>query len=50
MPVRQGTNTGNEGFSTLDEVKYEGKSDFLKDFYKGGNKRVPYWVSKIMIE
>ena len=41
-PVRQGTNAGNEGFSYHDDVKFEGKSDFLKDFYKGG-KRVPYW-------
>ena len=41
MPVRQGVNAGNEGFSYHDEVKYEKKSDFLKDFYKGG-KRVQY--------
>ena len=41
-PVRQGGPVvGNEGFSTLDDVKYENKSDFLKDFYKGG-KRVQY--------
>ena len=39
--VRQGTNPGNEGFSYHDEVKYENKSNFLKDFYKGG-KRVQY--------
>ena len=40
-PVRQGTVAGNEGFSYHDEKKYEGKSSFLKDFYKGG-KRVQY--------
>ena len=40
-PVRQGTNAGNEGFSYHDDVKFEGKSSFLKDFYKGG-KKVPY--------
>ena len=40
-PTRQGTNAGNEGFSYSDEVKYENKSKFLKDFYKGG-KRVQY--------
>ena len=50
MPVRQGTNAGNEGFSTLDEVKYEGKSDFLKDFYKGGKQRTPYWVSTMLVD
>ena len=40
-PVRQSTNAGNEGFSYHEDVKYENKSDFLKDFYKGG-KRVTY--------
>jgi len=46
-PVRQGTNAGNEGFSYHEEVKYEGKSDFLKDFYKGG-KRVQYWTNSVI--
>ena len=40
-PVRNGTVVGNEGFSTLDDKKYEKKSDFLKDFYTGA-KRVQY--------
>ena len=39
--VRQGTVVGNEGFSYHDDVKFDKKSDFLKDFYKGG-KRVQY--------
>ena len=40
-PVKQGNNAGNEGFSYHDEVKFANKSNFLKDFYKGG-KRVTY--------
>lgn len=40
-PVRMGTNAGNEGFSYHEDVKYEKKSSFLKDFYKGG-KRIQY--------
>lgn len=40
-PIRQGTNAGNEGFSYDEEVKFANKSDFLKDFYKGG-KRIQY--------
>ena len=31
----------NKGYSYMEDVKFDQKSDFLKDFYKGG-KRVQY--------
>ena len=39
-PVRdsRGFVDNGDGFSTLDEKKYAGKSAFLTKFYKGGNK------------
>ena len=37
-PVGRSSIDNGDGFSTLDEKKFGGKSDFLKDFYKGGNK------------
>ena len=37
-PVGRDAIDGGDGFSVLDEKKYENKSDFLKGFYKGGNK------------
>ena len=40
-PTGRGMAQRDIGFSYHDEVKYEGKSDFLKDFYKGGRQRVP---------
>ena len=33
----------NRGFSYHEEVKFEGKSDFLKDFYEGGKKKTPHF-------
>ena len=40
-PSHHQTITANKGYSFMDDVKYENKSDFLKDFYKGG-KRVQF--------
>ena len=37
-PISRDAISNNDGFSTLEDKKYENKSDFLKDFYKGGNK------------
>jgi hypothetical protein len=31
-------NRDHIGIDYLDEIKYEGQSKFLKDFYKGTNK------------
>ena len=37
-PIGRGTIQRNEGYSTLEEVKYGKKTSFLKDFYQGGKK------------
>ena len=37
-PVGRDHIDNGDGFSTLDDKLYEGKSDFLKGFYKGGAK------------
>ena len=37
-PVSRDHIDGGDGFSTLDEQKFGDKSNFLKEFYKGGSK------------
>ena len=37
-PVARDAIDQGDGFSTLDEMKYEKKSTFLKNFYTGGKK------------
>ena len=37
-PVTREHIDGGDGFSTLEETKYQDKSKFLKSFYTGGNK------------
>ena len=37
-PVARDHIDNSDGYSTLDEVKHEGKTDFLKSFYGGGKK------------
>ena len=34
-PIARGHIDSGDGFSTFDDKKFEGKSDFLKSFYKG---------------
>ena len=42
-PMGRGTVQRNRGFSYHEEVKFEGKSNFLKDFYEGGKKKTPHF-------
>ena len=37
-PVERDHIDSGDGFSTMDEMKYGKKSDFLKNFYTGGKK------------
>ena len=41
-PVSRDTINDSQGFSYHEEIKYKGKTSFLKDFYKG-SKRPQYW-------
>ena len=37
-PIARGSVDSGDGFSMLEEQKYENKSNFLKAFYQGGKK------------